>query len=153
MGLPRFVRNDKNDEAKIARKSGEGGRNLDKMGRCDIYYLPIERKVKVSKVPGLKRTVGIRQCNGGGYPRPIFASSPTMARLTDFLAYVSEEAPQPLEIATPRQVGARNETPIHVIARLTKPAEAIYRDCHTSLAMTTKVGAGNPRKFLGLVVP
>jgi len=68
----RGICNDNNDKDKIARKSGKFRRTLDKIGRRDIYYLPIEKKVKVSEVPGSKRTVGIRQCSGGVYPRLSF---------------------------------------------------------------------------------
>jgi hypothetical protein len=82
MGLPRFVRNDKKETDKIVENLGKSGKmveNLDKVERLDVYYLPIERKVKVSKVPGSKRTVRIRKCRGGVYPRPIFNFSSVVA--------------------------------------------------------------------------
>jgi hypothetical protein len=49
-------------------------------------------------MPGLERTVRIRQCSGRVYPRLIFGSPSVIARLTNFLAYASEQAPQSMRL-------------------------------------------------------
>jgi hypothetical protein len=75
-----------------------------------IYSIrQLKGRRRVSKVPEIKRTARIRQFRGGVYPRLILDFPSAIARPARFLAYASEQAPQSPEIATPRQVGARND--------------------------------------------
>jgi len=78
---------------------------LTRLGNIIYSIRQLHGRRRVCKVPGLKRRDRIRQSKGGIYPRLIFESSPNIARLKDFLTYVSEEAHQSLEIATPDKSG------------------------------------------------
>ena len=101
MGLPRFARNDKKVGGDKPRpyeriKLPENReKTLTRWGDVIYSIRQLKGRRKVSKVPGLERTVRIRQCMGGGYPRLIFDSPFVIARLASFLAYASEQAPHP----------------------------------------------------------
>ena len=56
-------------------------------------------------MPKIERTVKIRQCRGGVHPRFIFGSPSVIARLTNLLAYTSEQAPQSLGLPRPDKSG------------------------------------------------
>jgi len=80
----------------------------------DVIYSirQLKGRRRVCKVPGFERTVRIRQCSGGVYPRLILDSPSVITRLMNFLAYASEQAPQSLRL--PRF--ARNDNKSGVLA-------------------------------------